>query len=133
VGSHALSRTFSPVAVRATNLRVETKALNLAGGDQSGSWMLNYAFPYDNKQVQEQFSVLSRLLADAVRAKGQQDRKTKLVTYLQMRRGFQQMLNPDDYKYLSFQLWQEGVAVTPSTAWRNWPLPNTGRARNLAH
>jgi hypothetical protein len=88
----------------------EVNALNLSGGDQTGMWMLNYAFPYDNKEVQERFSAASELLVGALRAKGKADRTRKLAAYLQSRRQFQQMLSPDDYKYFSFQLWQEGVA-----------------------
>jgi hypothetical protein len=84
-------------------------ALNLARGDETGMWMLNYAFPYDKKEVQEQFSALSKLLVEAVNATGR-ERAAKLAAYLQARRQFRQTLNPDDYKYLSFQFWQEGIA-----------------------
>ena len=90
--------------------QAETDALNLARGDQSGGWMLNYAFPYDNKEVQGQFSALSKLLAEAVNARSQEDRAARLTAYLRMRRQFRQMLEPDDYKYFSFQFWQEGIA-----------------------
>jgi hypothetical protein len=86
------------------------EALNLSRGDKTGMWMLNYAFPYDRKEVQEQFSALSKLLAEAVNAAGEEDRATKLAAYLEARRQFRQTLGPDDYKYLSFQFWQEGIA-----------------------
>lgn len=88
----------------------DVNALNLSGGDQTGMWMLNYPFPYDKKEVEEQFSGLSRLLVETLKANGKAERQMKVVAYLKARRQFQQMLDPNDYKYFSFQLWQEGVA-----------------------
>jgi hypothetical protein len=87
----------------------DVEALNLSHGDQTGMWMLNYAFPYDNAEVQEQFAVLSKLLLEALEAR-RPDRSKKLLAYLQARRNFQRLLTPDDYRYFSFQLWQEGIA-----------------------
>ena len=39
-------------------------SLGLARGDQTGMWMLNYAFPYAAAEVKEQFSVLCKSLVD---------------------------------------------------------------------
>lgn len=88
----------------------EVDALNLSRGDQTGMWMLNFGFPYKDAQVREQFNALSKLLADALRAKKRAEFKRRVEQYLQARRAFQQLLSPDDYSYFSFQLWQEGVA-----------------------
>lgn len=87
----------------------DVNVLDLAHGDQSGMWMLNYAFPYDRKEVQEQFALLSHALAEAIQARPA-DRAKTLAAYLDARQKFQQMLFPDAYKYFSFQLWQEGIA-----------------------
>jgi hypothetical protein len=87
----------------------ETTALNLAHGDQTGMWMLNYAFPYEKKEVQDEFTVLSRLLVQAIQS-AKSDLAPKLRAYLEERKKFQQMLAPDDYKYISFQFWKEGIA-----------------------
>lgn len=84
--------------------------LDLSGGDTSGMWMLNYNFPYSKPEVKKQFSALSRLLAEALEAKSQPELKQKTREYLSARREFKQMLDPKDYRYFSFQLWQEGVA-----------------------
>jgi hypothetical protein len=84
-------------------------ALGLARGDQTGMWMLNFPFPYEKTEVKEQFSVLSRALAEALRS-SRRDFPEKLAAYLAARQRFQQMLAPDDLKYFSFQLWKEGVA-----------------------
>jgi len=35
------------------NFYSDVNALNLARGDQTGMWMLNYAFPYERTEVQE--------------------------------------------------------------------------------
>ena len=88
----------------------DVNSLDLSGGDQTGMWMLNYAFPYGKQEVEEKFSALSKLLVDAINAKGKADRSMRLSAYLQARRQFQQMLSPADYRYFSFQLWQEGIA-----------------------
>jgi hypothetical protein len=87
----------------------DVNALNLARGDQTGMWMLNYAFPYERKEVQEQFAAISKLLAAAIEAP-KRGRSQKVRDYLEARLKFQQMLAPDDYKYFSFQFWKEGIA-----------------------
>lgn len=91
------------------NFYRDVNALNLAHGDQSGMWMLNYAFPYERTEVQEQFAAMSKLLAAAIEAP-KRERAKKLRDYLEARRKFQQLLEPDDYKYFSFQFWKEGIA-----------------------
>jgi len=91
------------------NFYTDVNALNLSHGDQTGMWMLNYAFPYNRKEVQEQFALLSKLLADAIKSP-KAERRKKMREYLDARQQFQSMLAPDDYKYLSFQFWKEGIA-----------------------
>jgi hypothetical protein len=91
------------------NFYKEVNALNLARGDQTGMWMLNYAFPYERIPVQEQFAALSKLLAAAIEAP-KPERAKRLRDYLDARQKFQEMLAPDDYKYFSFQFWKEGIA-----------------------
>lgn len=88
----------------------QVTALNLAHGDQSGMWMLNYKFPYDGYEVRQQFFVMSRLLADALKSNESADFSANLSAYLTARHQLKEMLNADDYKYLSFQLWKEGIA-----------------------
>jgi hypothetical protein len=88
----------------------EVDALNLSRGDKGGMWMLNFAFPYKDAQVKERFSALSKLLLEALQATPKSEFSTRLAAYLQARSAFQQMLSPDDYRYFSFQVWQEGIA-----------------------
>ncbi|MFN2498941.1 MAG: hypothetical protein ABR557_07655 [Pyrinomonadaceae bacterium] len=91
------------------NSYAHMNALNLSRGDQTGMWMLNYAFPYERIEVQEQFATISKLLTAAIEAP-KRERAQKVRDYLEARRKFQQMLTPDDYKYFSFQFWKEGIA-----------------------
>jgi hypothetical protein len=91
------------------NYYAEVAALNLAHGDQTGMWMLNYPFPYDRKEVQEQFALMSKLLADAIRSP-KTERRKRMRDYLEAQRKFRSMISPDDYKYFSFQFWKEGIA-----------------------
>jgi len=91
------------------NFYTDVNALNLSHGDQTGMWMLNYAFPYERKDVQDQFASMSTLLADAINS-SRSERARKTIAYLEARGKFQDMLAPNDYRYLSFGLWKEGIA-----------------------
>ena len=109
--------------------------LNLARGDQSGMWMLNYAFPYDSARVNHQFRALGLALRDAVESRTRAGAKERTEAYMALRRKLKESLNVDDYNYFSLQLWQEGVArytelqvaeaaaayFEPSTAFRSLP------------
>ena len=83
-------------------------SLDLAGGDSSGMWMLNYPFPYDNDLIAAQYKALTLAAKDAAFA--ETDFETKMKIYLMERETFKKMLNEKDYRYFSFQLWQEGIA-----------------------
>ena len=92
------------------NFFKETEALNLSRGDQTGMWMLNFPFPYATAEVSQQFSVLARLLLEAMEAKTSAAFSSKLASYLEAREALKKMLSADDYKYMSFQLWKEGIS-----------------------
>lgn len=85
-------------------------ALNLSGGDQTGMWMLNFPFPYEAENVKKQVRTLCDLLVEALETKDNSALKTKLDSYLKEREKLVGMLKPDEYRYFSFQLWQEGIA-----------------------
>jgi hypothetical protein len=88
----------------------DVAALNLSRGDQSGMWMLNYEFPYESAEVGERFQTMSRLLAETLKETRQGPFEHKLRAYREARRQFGSGLLRDDYKYFSFQVWQEGIA-----------------------
>ncbi len=94
----------------------EVDQLNLSGGDQTGMWQLNFAFPYKDAQVGERFTALSKVLAETLQTKKKSEFSAKLDEYLKARQAFQQTLSPADYRYFSFQIWQEGIARY--TEWR---------------
>jgi hypothetical protein len=85
----------------------ESQALGLAGDDQTGMWMLNYPFPYESTSAA--FASLSRELARLVEGPAPAqpaERGAFWGRYAELC----SRLKPEDYRYLSFQLWQEGVA-----------------------
>lgn len=88
----------------------DVDALGLAQGDQTAMWMLKYPFPYAVPEVKDQFSVMSRSLAAALRARQEPDFAEKVASYFEAKKKFKSLLKGEDYKYLAFQLWQEGIA-----------------------
>ena len=106
------------------NFFADTNALNLSRGDQTGMWMINYPFPYETQEVSQQFSRLVRLLVEALNAKPQSLFNAKLTEYLAARNTLKQMLSADDYKYLSFQLWKEGIARYTEYRVAQWAAKN---------
>jgi hypothetical protein len=86
------------------------KSLDLARGDETGMWMLNYPFSYSDPEVNKRFSVMVEALADALKSVKTGQFSAKLSAYVGARKQFQQALTRDDYRYFSFQLWQEGIA-----------------------
>lgn len=86
------------------------KELNLAKGDSTGMWMLNYPFPYDSLPVQNKFLELCEKLSIALEHVDLDDRDKYIRDYVKTKSELKDMLNADDYNYFSFQLWQEGIA-----------------------
>jgi hypothetical protein len=87
-----------------------TDALGLKHGDSSGMWMLNYAFHYDNPEINAAFVKLLDSLLSAVEESDSKRFRHRSREYIRQRSQFLTMLSPDDRKYMDFQLWQEGVA-----------------------
>ena len=85
-------------------------ALGLTRGDQTGMWMLNYPFPYDWHEMQEHFFAPGPCWLTCCRLRARSDFSAGLAAYLKQRREVEHTLSPDDYKYFSFQMWQEGIA-----------------------
>ena len=105
-----LHEHFHQLQYTQPNYYADVNALELSRGDQTGMWMLNYPFPYDWMEMEEHFSLLTLLLADALETKTRSDFSFKLSEYLKQRRELEHTLSPDDYRYFSFQMWQEGIA-----------------------
>jgi hypothetical protein len=88
----------------------DADALGLSRGSQDSMWMLNYPFPYTDGKVKEQFAVMSKALAAAVKARGTPEFDPAVKAYLAEKESFRKLVKPDDYRYLAFQFWQEGIA-----------------------
>jgi hypothetical protein len=84
--------------------------LGLAHGDTSGMWMLNYPFPYGDPAIGVAFSQLRHTLLAALAERDATRFAALVATYKEQRRKFLAQLAPDDRRYLSFQIWQEGIA-----------------------
>ncbi len=85
-------------------------ALDLHDGDQTGMWMLNYPFAYDDPAVGAAFEAAIGALKDAVAARGQRAFPSAVARYLEAREAFAASVSARDWRYFEFQLWQEGVA-----------------------
>ena len=116
------------------NFYTEVNALNLSRGDQTGMWMLNYAFPYERPDVQQQFSAMSQVLAAAVqppRPPGSERAKERAPI---LKRGG----NFSSYSYLTitnifrFNSGRRESHATPNTKSRGWPRQSTVRARTFS-
>ena len=83
--------------------------LGLARGDTTGQWMLNYPFPYDSAPVQRAVRNLAAALVQALNARPEA-RTRALAAVSDRRTALRNLLTAADYRYLEFQLWQEGVA-----------------------
>ena len=83
--------------------------LDLAHGDTTGQWMLDYAFPYDSALVQQAVRGLAIALGQALDAPpGAKSHALRAV--VSARDTLRGRLTAADYRYFEFQLWQEGVA-----------------------
>jgi hypothetical protein len=85
-------------------------ALDLAGGDQSGMWMLNFPFPYADPTIGAAYYQAAQALADALEARRTGHFAAKVAAYVERRRAFAAASGERNWRYLEFQLWQEGVA-----------------------
>ncbi len=84
--------------------------LKLSGGDKTGMWMLNYAFPYTDETVCDLYDTYISLLSETANHIQSKDFDKKFMIYKNLRNKFCKALTPADYSYFSFQLWQEGIA-----------------------
>lgn len=89
--------------------------LDLAKGDRTGMWMLNFPFPYQAPPVGKAFQDLSK----AVRDPG-----TSAAGYAKLRQQLAQAITPDEARYAGFQLWQEGLARYTEIRIAEWAAAN---------
>jgi hypothetical protein len=86
-----------------------TQALGLSHGDKTGMWMLNFPFPYDSAEVVKAYTETAHSLLGAIRCTSSEQAKYSKAFFDTLKR-LKNLLSADDFKYFSFQCWQEGVA-----------------------
>jgi len=86
-----------------------TNALGLSGSDATGMWMLNFPFPYDSASVDSGFAKAANALSGAIRSPSK-NRANAMTLFLRALEQFRLDISYKDFKYFSFQCWQEGVA-----------------------
>ncbi len=101
-----LHEHFHQLQMGKTDYFSSVNELELAGDDQTGMWMLNYKFPYDDVETGEQIKKMNVLLSELISGYNE----AKFNDYLSERIKLKEMLTEKDYRYMSFQLWQEGLA-----------------------
>ena len=86
------------------------RVLDLARGDETGQWMLTYPFPYRSRRVQQRFAAYSAALIAALSPDRNTGPDRSVRRVLQAREALKAVLSAPEYRYLTFQMWQEGVA-----------------------
>jgi len=84
-------------------------ALDLADGDQTGMWMLAFAFPYADPEAAVAHRQASLALAHALQVRGQPQFNEAFRTYMEARTTFRAAVGERAWRYAEFQFWQEGV------------------------
>jgi hypothetical protein len=84
--------------------------LDLKDGDETGMWMLNYKFPYEDSTVNNAFKELKVKLLTAYESMDKKNFKKNVVQYIKSKETFKKIVTEKDSKYFEFQLWQEGIA-----------------------
>ncbi|MDH3402212.1 MAG: hypothetical protein OES32_02275 [Acidobacteriota bacterium] len=105
-----LHEHFHQWQMRAPDYFAATEALDLAAGDTTGRWMLEYPFPYDEAGVAAGLDALSRRLAGLLRRPADADLSAAAGDFWHRWERLVGALAPADARYLRFQIWQEGVA-----------------------
>jgi len=84
--------------------------LDLKDGDETGMWMLNYKFPYEDSLTNNQFDIMKSNLISAYESIGKKTFKKNVSKYIKSKAAFKKIVTEKDSKYFEFQLWQEGLA-----------------------
>ncbi len=92
------------------NISERIGALDLAGGDNTGMWMLNFPFPYSDPAIVSAFNDASHLLGAVVDARGTPAFRPALTRYLVARAKLASAAGARNWRYAEFELWKEGVA-----------------------
>ena len=89
------------------NYYASQKELNLDKGDQTGMWMLNHPFPYEEADVVAKINELAENLLSLHRNTSS---KKVLSRHVILKEELKTIIGEEHYRYLNLQLWQEGFA-----------------------
>ena len=104
-----LHEHFHQFQMSESSYQASVKLLELDKGDESGMWMINFPFPYEDSAIVKLYSDLAKNLITAVEAT-EEDFEVAYANLKIARKAFKEALSKDDYNYFSFQIWQEGIA-----------------------
>ncbi|WP_272149786.1 hypothetical protein [Tenacibaculum aiptasiae] len=105
-----LHERFHQYQYSSHNYHKEALALGISKGDTTGIWQLNYPFPYEDLDVNKYYEKYTEFLIKAVEARNNKNWEKIYKQYIDKRKEFKESLGEDDYKYISFQWYQEGIA-----------------------
>ncbi|MDW3191722.1 MAG: hypothetical protein R8G66_05135 [Cytophagales bacterium] len=89
------------------NYYAAQKSLNLDKGDQTGMWMLNHPFPYEEAGVISKINDMAKNLLSLYENSSIEE---VLVRHKKLKEELKTIIGEEHYRYLNLQLWQEGFA-----------------------
>ena len=88
----------------------QLQALGLFRGAQTGNWIVNFPFPYEDADVNARFNHLRDLLLHALAEKDNARFQGLAQQYVAARKAFMDSFTPENRNYFEFQIEQEGIA-----------------------
>ncbi len=85
-------------------------ALDLANGDETGMWQLNYPFPYQDPKTNNHYKSYIVALMDCYYHLDTSQAETFYIALKKAKTHFLNSVSAEDRKYWYFQLWKEGMA-----------------------
>jgi hypothetical protein len=73
--------------------------------------MLDYNFPYNDTIINELFKEYTSSVYNISMALNDKSTNERIIPYVPDLSKIQSHMNPDDYDYFRFQIWQEGIAT----------------------
>lgn len=105
-----LHEHFHQYQYNSPNYHEHALDLGLSNGDTTGMWQINYTFPYSSKKVNAKYNSYTKQLAKTVKYINHKSFRRHYKKLHKARGRLEKTLSKNDYKYLLFQWYQEGVA-----------------------
>lgn len=106
----AMHEHFHQLQYAQPNYYPQLQALGLYRGGQTGNWIVNFPFPYEDAEVNAHFDHLRELLLQTLAEKNDQRFHRLAEQYVAARQAFMNSFTPDNRNYIEFQIGQEGIA-----------------------